>query len=305
MRKIYAFLFIVSFVSTAIGGEYQKVKSLSVYDLTKESLSKKYTDSQGNILKFSVNDPIFTNPPSLPEPTFVYSATVDNPLFCIEETPSTSPAQSKYSSVIMVGHATAKVTESPQILIEIAGDDKLVEIEILAYATPGGANASVQADLICAFSSGDDPDNDDDFMVNLEYENPLLEFNQAKCPTENRRLIPEGTKYIKLVASDFFGFSGVNSYACKPQIHAINLYAKDTGTSIGEQTSETLSIELYGRNLQLNEMAGVVVYDIAGKVIAKFNNIDNAYLDFVNSGVYVISAANEKGEKATQKVVIK
>lgn len=305
MKKIYSFLLVVSFVSTALGAEYEKVKSLSIYDLTKESLSKTYTDSQGNILKFSVNDPTFINPPASPEPTFVYSATIDNPLQCIGENPTIAPSGTKYSSFIMVGHAAAKVEESPYILIEVAGDNRVLEVEILGYATSGGGNEAVQANLICAFSSGDDPKKDDDFLINFEYEEPMLAFNQTKCATENKRELTANTKFIKLIATDFFGFTGVSSYACKPQIHAINIYAKDTGTSLGEETIDALDIQLHGRNLQLSEVVDVVIYDIAGKVVARINNTDNAYLDLVNSGIYVIQAVNGKGEKATQKVVIK
>lgn len=298
MKKIYVLLCAASLVLSSKASE-EKVLSLSLYDLTTESLSKVYTDTQGNTIKFTVNEPAFGG-----DPTFTYTANVDNPLACIGEIPSSPSVGAKYSMATMTGHATAKPLESPFILIEVPGNNNVLEIEILGYATSGGSHQGVEAELICCFSPDFDPTNDDSFVIDLEQE-PLLAFKQTSCPTENKRALPKGTKFIKLIANDAFGWSGVMSYESKPQIHAINIYANAKGTSVADEEQELLNIQLFGRNLQLSETANVTIYGITGKLIGKHSNINNAYLDSLESGVYIIEATTQNGFKSIQKVIIK
>lgn len=299
MKKIYILLCVVSLALTS-SAQDGKVLSLSVYDLTNTSLNKSYIDSQGNVIKFSTNEPTFKG-----DQTFFYTESVDNPLSCIGKTSTTPPVGTKYSMATIQGHSTAGVENSPFILIEVAGDNNVLEVELLGYATSGGGHAGAEAELICAFSSSSDPTDDDSFMINLDYENPLLQFKQADCATENTRELPADTKFIKLISIDSFGWSGVMSYACKPQIHAINIYSKDIGSSIDENDQETLTIQIHGRNLQLSEFADVTIYDITGKSAAQYSDIDNTYLDTLDAGIYVIKATNKNGQNTAQKVVIR
>lgn len=297
MKQLYAFVLASLFVGNVVAGEGDIVRSLTMYNLTTEKLNESYTDSQNNQIIFTTHEP--TNTVSGSEwKTMIYSeSSALAPLECIGETISeTAP----YDVVTLRGRSNFSVAQSPYILIELPAKHNIVDVEVLGRAAGGAAGAKAQ--LICAFSTSGTKDSD--FGVDPSNWDPDLSYTQDACPERSKQALLDGTKYIKLISNKSYAGVAIG-FDANPMIFAINLYAKDTGTGIGEEDATALDIQLYGRNLQLNELADVVIYDITGKLVAQYANVEDAYLDSLNGGVYVVKATNKNGQIATQKVVIK
>lgn len=299
MKQIYTLsLAVLISIGATVRSQNETVRSLSLYNLTSEKLNTSHIDSQKNQITFSTYTP--SNTLSGEEwKTAIYSEwSTAKPLDCIgESVAETAP----YNVVTLRGRSVFSVAQSPYILIALPEKHDIQEVEVLGFAT-SPSSPSAKAQLICAFSSSGT--NDKDFKVDANSWTPELEFEQATCSGQMKQSLLSGTKYIKLIANKSFAnvSIGFNAY---PMILAINLYAKDTGTSIGSETEDALTINLYGRNLQISEPADVVIYDIAGKTVAQYVNMDNAYLNFLNDGIYVVSATNQKGQKTTQKILLR
>lgn len=118
----------------------------------------------------------------------------------------------------------------------------------------------------------------------------------------------EAIKFIRLDWGDgLFADAPNPDKGGSANIFAIKIYTNANTSTVGveEQEAEKPNIRLYGRNLQLSEFADITIYDITGKIAAQYSDIDNAYLDVFDVGVYLIRATNKNGQNTTQKVVIR
>ena len=119
----------------------------------------------------------------------------------------------------------------------------------------------------------------------------------------------EKVKYVRLNwGLDFAGGSS-NNLNVSSILYAIKVYTNaDTSITTGmenEEAENALNVTLYGRNLQLSAPADVQVYDIAGKRVAAYKQVDDAYLDSLNEGIYIIRATDSQGKQNTEKVLLR
>lgn len=303
MKKFYVGAIALACSLSVFADEIQSVVSLSLVNLTKERLNTTHTDSKGNVIEVKTNEP-------KSQGELLYRTTTDNPLRCVNQTPSQSMAE--YGFVVLKGHKDADNSNSPWIQITLPSSGNITAIQLLGFT----AGSSQYRQVLTGFS--DKGTADSDYYMN--WEDPIADVgdpsfvlysdecaNQAEDNFENKRLVPEGAKYMKLIVSKSFCDGGVSAeeMGLSPYIYAIRFFAKDTPTGIEDNSTETLDIELFGRNLQLGELADVVIYDLTGRVVKKYANVDNAYLDCLNEGLYVVNATTENGVEVSQKIFIR
>lgn len=300
MRKFYMGAIALGCSMGLFAEDVQSVVSLTLVNLTHDVMNTTYTDNQGNAIKISTGEPVYKG-----DNTFIYGLLTsgDNPLMCLG-----IPAPGgldQYTFFTMKGHMQAGFNESPSILIELPAGDKITNLEIIGRSA--GSNNTVQ--LFSGFSSTGT--NEGDFETNWDDPtlsgDPAFLFLNNGCQTEDdrKREVPSGSKYVKLIVTEAFADFYTDNMNSVPQIYAIRFFAKDMGTSIEGDNKDAFGVELYGRNLQLSESADVLIYDVTGKVLQRYNNIDNVYLDSVNDGVYILKATNAIGQTVTQKVVVR
>lgn len=279
--------------------EDQSVASLSLVNLTHESMNATYTDSKENSIKIETSEPQYKG-----ENTFLYRTTTDNPLQCIKQTPSETMAE--YSFIALKGFMNAGYSQSPSILITLPNNGNITAIQLIGFASGGGGTS---VPVLSGFSSTGTAENDfetnwDDPAISGD---PAFSLLRDECATEddNKRVVPIGAKYAKLIVTETFGNLSVSDMNASPLIYAIRFFAKDTPTGIEVKKEDLFSFDLFDRNLQLKESVDVSIYETTGKLIAQYNDIDNAYLNYLQKGVYIIKASNKDGQQFTQKVAIK
>lgn len=299
MRKFYVGAFAIVCSMGVFAENIESVVSLSLVNLTHERMNATYTDSKENIIKIETSEPQYKG-----DDTFLYRTTTDNPLQCVNQTPSET--MSDYGFIALRGFMNAKYAQSPSILITLPTTGNITAIQLLGFASGGGGSS---VPILSGFSSTGTAESN--FETN--WDDPALSGDPAfsllrdGCATEddNKRVVPSNAKYAKLIVTESFGDLSVSDMNASPLIYAIRFFAKDTPTSIESKDEAPFSFELFDRNLQINEIANVCIYEITGKVVAQYNNIDNAYLKHLENGIYIIKATNKNGQQTTKKVVIK
>lgn len=306
MRKIYVGFIALTCSMGLFAEEVESIVSLSLVNLTKERMNTTYTDSKGNEIAIETHEP-------LSQGEFLYRTTSDNPLQCVNQSPSEPLAE--YSFVILKGNQNANYNNSPSIQITLPSNQNITAIQLLG--STAGSGRYIFRQVLCGFS--DTGTNEKDYYMN--WDDPIAEAggdpsfllysdecaNNADDNYENKRLVPAGAKYVKLIVSKSFGDGGVSADEMElpPYIYAIRFFAKDTPTDIEVEAQDKFSFELLGRNLQLNDIADVSIYDVTGRIATQYNDVDNAYLKHLKNGIYVIKATNGNGQEFTQKVVIR
>lgn len=282
------------------------IVSLTLTDLTHDRLNTSYTDSKGNKITISTTEPQYKG-----ADTFIYGQLTsgDNPLACLGlPDPGTA---SQYGIFTLKGNMGAPYAQSPSILIEFPKSGNITDVQITGRSAGGSASY-----ILSGFSWTGTAEMD--FNVNWDDPNeeyiPYFVFPSNICATvdHSKREVPlqedteKPAKYLQLAVSEYaFDNAQLTDMNSAPQVYAIRFFAKDTGTSVELNEQTALDIQLYGRNLQLSEVADVAIYDITGKVVAQYNDIESAYLGQLNGGIYVISATTLDGVKVNQKMVIK
>lgn len=301
MKKLYVGAIALACSLTVFADETESVMSFSLVNLTQARMNASYTDSKGNVIAIETSEPKYKG-----EDTFLYRTTTDNPLRCVNQTPAEPMAE--YAIVAMKGNLKASYALSPAIQITLPSSGNITAIQLLGFASGGQSGSSIRIPV--GFS--EQGTNESAFKTNWDEtasDDPAFSLLKDVCTTDmnNKRAIPAKTKYVKMVVTaDFGDLSGDDNMAeVSPLIYAIRFFAKDTPTSIEGNSMDALDIELLGRNLQLGELADVVIYDFAGRVVAQYANVDNAYLDYLNEGLYVVKATTENGVAVSQKIVVR
>lgn len=302
MKKFYVGAIALVCSLTVFAEGVESVMSLSLVNLTKERMNATYTDSKGNVIKIETNEPTTQG-------EFLYRTTTDNPLQCVGQAPSET--LDEYAFVVLKGHQKANYKNSPSIQITLPSKQNITAIQLLGFTAGSGRNLDRQ--VLCGFSDTGTTENDyytnwDDPVAEAGGDPSFVLFSD-KCATEedNKRVVPANAKYVKLIVSSSFCDGGVSAEEMSepPYIYAIRFFAKDTGTSIERESDDTFNLELFGRNLQLGEFANVAIYDLTGRVVARYANVDNAYLGFLNEGLYVVNATSENGIEISQKIIVR
>lgn len=296
MTKLYTLVCLLAITISAFAAR-EKAVTFTLYDLTHEALNASYTDSEGNSIKIETHEPTYNS-----DPTFLYRATVDNPLVCIGQSPQNAPINAKYTTAILNGNARASTALSPSILITVAGDNEIKEIELLGSASSGGT-PTTESELICAFSSTNL--RDDSFEINWDYDQFTTTFSQAGCSDNNKRALLPGTKYIKLIATNEFGFATTGSFACTPMIHAIRIYAMATVTGINEEQQDAIEIKLDDRNLTVSEVVDLSIFSLTGIKVLELKSVQDLDLSRYASGVYIVKAKTQNGQEKLQKILLR
>lgn len=298
MKKFYFTLTALFFTSVSFTNLFAAdiVTSLTLFDLTQERMNNTYTDSEGNTIKFSTNEPDATS--------FRYLSDLNNPLECAgEAVPSQSPINALYTKIVLKGSTGSSVALSPSFLIELGDNSTVTEIKLMGV---GGA-ATGGAELIYAYSStgSDYSDFDSDEQWPLEFRNNQCNYDKGDL---TNIVVPAGTKYIIGVSTQ--SFVGNNIAVSSPfVIHAFRFLA-EKNTSVGiedqENDKENKLITQIDNEIRLSSPSNVLVYHITGKQIENARNIESLDLNKFPKGIYIIKAQSvDKTRSEVRKVIVR
>lgn len=300
MKKIYTILSLFavgSFFFNSVSGVEVPVVSYTLYDLTHEQLNKVHTDSEGNQMTFSTNEPAI----QASNGEFRYLMDIDNPLIGFNETPSEPPLEGAafYTKAILQGKSAVNiVARAPYIDIALAEDHTLTEIQISGYGS--SVNEQSYSDLVCAFSTSGANTNDfntdgtDMFYISgTKFENPRLP-------------IPEGTKYIRLISHKNFGGWGVSEFDSPIHLYAMRFYVMKNGSGVEETVNSSYDMQQSGSVLSFAEISTVSVYSISGASMFRVSGTNQVDLSHLLGGVYIVKASSMGGEVSlTRKIIVR
>lgn len=207
------------------------------------------------------------------------------------------------------------------ILIESTGEANILKVEFIA-------GSSLKSEIVCSASIDGNDYLDGYVDSNYALLAQLFEYSagsiSAGMCNPKTFTIPDNLTDLfqsKEPISDFISkakfvrfnwgksFAGLNpTKGGITSVFGLKIYTDaDTSlpTNISENKHETLEVSLDGYDLTLSRAANITIYDITGKIIAKYDDISTYHFDSIESGIYIISAIANDGESTTEKIVIK
>lgn len=311
MRKFYIGLLIgltIIIGETASAEESSDlINSFTLYDLTHDRMNADYTDSKGNTIRVSTNEPTIGNG------RLTYFSDIENPLQCASETTEglQPPLNGMYTRFLLMGAGNTRPNRSPYFIIDLGSTTSGIK-EIQLMGTASGSNEGEYEELMYAFSPVSNPEVKNSFVLSTDFEElpndyEPLQFIVGDCNYNNLRIkIPEGMASVIFISTDEFGGWATNTLYSNPaEFHALRFFAEDEGnpTSIEEQEND-LSIKQLNNKIYCNQKADFHIYSLEGKLILHVKDKEAVDMDGYNHGIYIVKARiNET--TTTKKVVIK
>lgn len=306
MKKIYTTL--LSLIVAGVGLQAEEIQtkvSLTLYDLTETRMNETHTDSEGNAIKFTANPSKNTN-----NGIITYLSDIDNPLECVGEIANATPEiGARYTKIIIDGTSRSNGNTAPNLLIDLTGvTSPLTHIELSGVGS--SPNASTMSDLICAFSTAGTSTADFNATLPLDEENGVsvgntnVQFGGGYNCNVSKVAIPEGTQYIKLASTTYFG--NVNSNVGQPiSLYAIRFYVEGTVVGIEDNDANGFDFTQQGNSLDFSADADVQVYSLTGSQVLSLSNVSTLDLNGYTQGLYIVKAQSKTGETIVKKIALR
>lgn len=241
-------------------------------------------------------------------------------IYCLEE-PNTFP---DFSYLELVGKTNGAEGSTEDSFVEIhnIGDANIERVEFVMESTGTKESflvSSASIDGINYFNSDYENESGKSIYKRITSEGSGSDICNSSYSYDVPNLVEdvwgdtgdkitnarEKLKYVRLNWGKNFAGASSSNRGSTTNIYAIKVYT-DADITVGiTEEQKTIDVQLFGRNLQLSEIADVYIYDIAGKIVAQYNDVDNAYLNYLNNGVYIIKTLGSNGQQSTQKVVVR
>ena len=197
------------------------------------------------------------------------------------------------------------------ITIDNTGTDNITSIKLIGSSTEGTAGVFV------AFSGKSVAETTDlAYSENLDFANATVPFytpvegggcqeKTVTLPDANNTTSMEAITFVKSIKIAVSTAFGQEEYSLqKPfKLESMAVYTdKQPNTGIGTVSDDSFTACVWGEELHFTETASsVFVYDVSGRRVRVWKNIQTLSLRDLPSGMYVIKALNDNGKRTVIK----